>query len=341
MISKIFEFLYDKIFVNIIVKKSTTLVYIEQYGRNKITSTKSKVFETITLSEEMVSFIKASITESPFYYISILDHTLYQGAFPVCTRKSLAYFKNVDSDEIVCIRNSWSVYTPKDELYAIERAYKDIGIDFVFSPFIVLSHIFKDKLDTKMSMFILIEEEKLSLSVFDDFDLVYAEYLSIAEDDEETLIDEEDEDDLDDDFLNDDFGLDDLDELDDLGGLDDMEELDDFGNIEDLDSLDDIDEFSDAKEISQSSDMEESNDSAAANFQNDYQRFLTIQDSVNNFYKSEKYKSEFVENVYLADTVGIGDLKRYLEDEMFMNVFTRKISIEEVLSEIARLELAV
>jgi len=75
-------------------------------------------------------------------------------------------------------------------------------------------------------------------------------------------------------------------------------------------------------------------------FNEDYQRFLLIQSSINNFYKDEKYESAFIQNVYMADGVGISlDLKRYLEEEMFMDVYTRRIDLPSSLCNMAKLEL--
>ena len=70
-------------------------------------------------------------------------------------------------------------------------------------------------------------------------------------------------------------------------------------------------------------------------------RFLLIQSAVNKFYKDDRFKSEFVEAVYIADGVGISkDLKKYLEEEMFLSVYVRHINLAHELCNTAKLELA-
>jgi len=133
----------------------------------------------------------------------------------------------------------------------------------------------------------------------------------------------------------------DLDESIDLDNIDAMDSLEDFGDIEDLDSFDDIDEFAEPEE--QKDLMENDSEApveAVEGFNEDYHRFSLIQSSINDFYKDSKYNSKFVEDIYIADAVGVsGDLKRYLEEEMFLNVFVRQLDLPSELCEIAKAEL--
>ena len=73
----------------------------------------------------------------------------------------------------------------------------------------------------------------------------------------------------------------------------------------------------------------------------DFQRFSLIQSAVNTFYKDEKFESEFIENIYIGDGVGVSsDLKRYLEEEMFLNVYIRHLDLAGELCTIAKMELS-
>ena len=196
-------------------------------------------------------------------------------------------------------------------------------------------------------MFILIEEGAMSLSIFNNSELLYGDYLDIeveiGSDDliMEDILDDEDEDmdlGLDDESIN----------LDDIDSIDDIDELDDFGDIADLDAIDDIDEFSETKdvqaELEEREDIEEQeelSEDESVGLNEDYKRFVLIQSSVNNFYKDEKYSSEFIENVYIADSTGLSsDLKKLLEEEMFLNVYVRRIDLPNELCEVAKMEIS-
>jgi hypothetical protein len=179
-------------------------------------------------------------------------------------------------------------------------------------------------------MFILLEESALSFTIFDNTNLLYAQYLSMqhSKNGEDILMDTS------------------LDEYEEMQGID-LEEItveddssgfDDFTNIEDLDDGEGIDEFSDNVEIQDMDDRTET--ISDSGFNEDYQRFTLIQSALNTFYKDPKYKSQFIESAYIADGVGVSsDLKNYLEEEIFLNVFIRKIDLGSALCEMAKAEI--
>ena len=334
MLSKLFESLYLKVFVNIIVLRANSVVYIEIVDKKGVVvDAAHESFNTVGMDENMYQFISSYINESPFYYVSILDKSISQGASTSCSTKEMSEHFDVGSSKYLCYANRWSCYTPKLDIHSLEKEYSRVGIDFVFSPFIVLAKFFKDKIDTSMAMFILIEDSFVTLSVFDNSQLLYAKHLDMEhyKDSDELLMQGDDSDDIE-------LGIDDDIDLEDMA----TEELDNLGDIEDLDALDDLDEFSDVKDMEEEL-QEELNDLPVKeidSFNEDYQRFLLIQGAINDFYKNDKYQSQFIESTYIADGVGVsGDLKRYLEEEMFLNVYIRNMDLDAEICELAKVEL--
>jgi hypothetical protein len=335
VLGKVFEALYLKVFVNILVKRTGCTVYIELLSKKNVIRSVEENFDTKFINEKMLAFISSYTNESPYYYISILDTSSSQGAIPTCSKNKIGQYHDVTSSEYRCYKEKWSYFTSQSDLYALEKQYKQIGLDFVFSPFVLMASFFQDKIESHMAMFILIEENYLSLAVFDNSELLFAKHLDMRShrDEESVLVYEEDTNDLDE-------GID----LDDINAINDMEALDDFGNIEDLDTFEEIDEFSESKDLEEEFYQEETTVSSKAsisdNFNEDYQRFLLIQNSVKRFYSDNKYNSKFIESVYIADGCGISvDLKRYLEEEMFLSVYVRKIDLSMQVCEMAKAEL--
>lgn len=337
MLSKLFEGLYLKIFVNIVVYRSKSVVYIEVCNKDRVVDSIEESFETTVLSAKMYKFIKSYIGESPFHYISILDKSLSQGAAPTCKSREISQFFDAASSKQLCYADRWSYYTSSPDLHLQQKEYSLFGLDFIFSPFVILANFFKDKIDTHMAMYILIEDNFLSLAVFDHSELLFAEHLDMQHD--------KDSDDLlmdDGSMQNLEFELESSVNLDDIDVEDDIGELDDFGDIEDLDDFEDIDEFSEIKEEEEEfvEEQEEYSTNRSEGFNEDYKRFLLIQSSLNHFYKDDRYKSQFIESVYIADGVGISsDLKKYLEEEMFLTVFVRRTDLSVELCELAKAEL--
>lgn len=340
MFNSLCEILYNKVLVTIVVARENTTVYVEVLNKQGIINVYEEVFETESLNNEMYEYITYFTDETPFFYVSVLDNSISQGAIPTCSKQETSYFYDLSASEHKCFNDKWTYYTEKSDIYEIEKKYKKIGLDFIFSPFVVLAHFFKDKVDGHLAMFILVEEAAISLTVFQNSELLYGKYLEINLDETEELL-------MDDENIIDEIDLDEEDEpmdLDDINTIDDIDELDDFGDIADLDSIEEIDEFSESKdveeELAEREHEEEFPLEESDELNEDYQRFIHIQSSVNNFYKNEKYTSEFVENVYIADSIGLSlDLKRYLEEEMFLNVYIRRIDLAHVVCDLTKAEL--
>ena len=335
MLGKLFESLYLKVFVNIIVSRSKSIVSVETVSKNGVVRSVEESFNTTSLDEKMYDFISSYVSESPFHYISVLDKTFSQGACPTCLTKEMDQYFDTSSSKYLCYNNRWAHYTSKIDIHALEKEYSRVGIDFIFSPFVVLAKFFKDKIDTNMAMFILIEDTFVTLSIFDNSELLYAEHLDMEhyKATDELLMEDQESNDIELDLaINNEMDLDEI----------ASDEFDNLGDIEDLDSLDDIDEFSDTKDLEE--ELQEQLDEVPVkeidSFNEDYQRFLLIQSSINDFYKNDKYESQFIEATYIADGVGIsGDLKRYLEEEMFLNVYVRNMDLNAEICELAKAEL--
>jgi hypothetical protein len=339
VLDKLFESLYLKVFVNIVIKEKSILVYIEIHSKKGVIDNVQSEFETLEVTEKMIDFIQGYIKESPYFYISILDNSLEQGALPTCKKNDFALYYDISSCEYKCYEKRWTYYTSKAELYTLEKKFSELGVDFIFSPFLIVENFFQDKIKGSLALYALVEENFISLAIFEESKLLYAEHIDIHtkdEDDELFLVaNTNDEEDLHLDEQKDGIDLEDID-------IDEDDELEDFADIEDLDSIEEIEEFEESKDIEE--ELLESDtvfdEPDEENFNEDYQRFIAIQSSINRFYKDERYESRFIENIYIADSVSVSsDFKKYLEEEMFFNVYIRHVEIEAELCELAKEEL--
>ncbi|MEK6659423.1 MAG: hypothetical protein AABY36_07075 [Campylobacterota bacterium] len=327
MITKFLKSLYTKVFINIIVEKLQTVVYVEVCSKKEVLQSIRKSFDTTTVNHKMNEFIQTYVKESPFCYISVLDGSPLQGAMPTCVTSEMGRYCDINSSEYRCFSKDWAFYTSEYDLEAIKYEYRTIGVDFIFSPFVMMANFFRDKIDATLSMFVLVEDNYLSFAVFDNSKLLYAEYLDMKhhKDDDDLLMESPEEDELE--------GI----NLEEVNLENDSMVFDDFANIEELDESDVLDEFSEAHEVEQI--VEKKIDVSQDGFSEDYQRFSLIQSALNTFYKDSKYDSKFVETIYIADGIGISpDLKSYLEEEMFLSVYIRKIDLCISLCDMAKAE---
>lgn len=342
MLSKLFESLYLKVFVNIVISRTQTSVYIEISNKKGVLNHAEEVFDTTTINDKMQAFINSYTQETPFNYISLLDTSEFQGAAPTCSAKDFSKFFDADSSKYLCYLNKWAAYTSKSDLQLVKKEYSKIGLDFIFSPFTILARFFKDKIDKTAAMYILVEDGCVSLAVFNDTELLYADYKRFkhAEAAEYSL---EDDASSDDDTLNFNGSID-LDNMDTDINMGELDDFADIGDIEDLDMLEDMDDFSEIKDKHVEELTTEKNTGAEMSdtetFGEDYERFLLIQSSVNHFYKDDKFESIFIEKVFIADGIDSGsELKKYLEEEMFLSVIVRRIDLSAELCDLAKAEL--
>jgi hypothetical protein len=317
MITRFLEGLYKKIIINIIVKDSQTVVSIAVFSKKDMLHNTHKTFDTTTINAQMYEFITEYAKKSPFCYISVLDKSSLQGAVPACKSSEIDKYYDVNLIEYRCFSKDWAFYTSKQEIEAIKQRYKNIGVDFIFSSFAIIANFFKDKIDTSSAMFVLIEENFISFSIFNNSKLLYAEYLKMPQ--KENFINSSDEDRL----LNSLLGINEI----------NMQKINKENSSTISDDLDEIDFINEVSKVLE-------NDTIVNRSSEEYQRFLLIQNSLNTFYKDPKYKSQFIETIYIADSVGLGDeFKRYLEDEMFLNTTITKIDLSAALLDMAKAEI--
>jgi len=338
VLSTLLESLYLKVLVNIVVQRESTLVHIELCSKKGIVDEVSTEFNTTQLNNQMYDFISEYTKESPYFYISILDTSIVQGAIPTCEKNKLGYYYDLSMSEYKCFDKKWTFYTAKNDIYEIEHKYDELGVDMIFSPFVVLANFFQDKINNNLAMYALVQDGFISVAVFENSQLLYAEHLDMltGDESEDILLNDDINEDID---LELDGGID----LEDIDVDEDVDSIDEFADIEDLDSLEDIDEFSDNKDVEEElfeSDAVLPEDDENEAFNEDYQRFTMIQTAVSHFYKDDKYESRFIENVYIADGAGVtNDLKKYLEEEMFFNVYVRQTDLTVEVCELAKMEL--
>ena len=163
-LSGLIKNIYQQVFIGIVVQNSSMKVCIQMFKGKKLHKEISKDFDISEAkpNAEVNDFIRIYMDESPFHYISVLNDTITQGAIPTCSMHEADTFANLDSCVSICNDNKWMVYAEKTELNALQKRFSKNGIDFLFSPFFILSHFFSDKIVGSPSLFVLIQKMPLS-----------------------------------------------------------------------------------------------------------------------------------------------------------------------------------
>lgn len=157
--------------------------------------TKKRVLPSGKIKNETFSFDKNSDKKKFFKllsdiqlnnivtYIAILDNSPFQGALPVANRDEYLWFPEISQykeyDDLLFKKQSnWSLFTLKTELLHTQNNFKDVGLDFIFSPFILPIAVQKRfKLPASTSIFVLAEKDLTIFTIFKGDELLYGTYI--------------------------------------------------------------------------------------------------------------------------------------------------------------------
>jgi hypothetical protein len=340
----VIERFYRKIFIAIVEDGGVSDIRVVAQKRKKILYKESRRFEGDHSVKDVASYLRKYLEESPLHYVAVLNNDVKQGALVGCSEYMADEMEEIIGMKTLCREGKWLLYSTHRELDLLADRYKSIGLDFIFSPFSVLEHFFADKIKGGFALYALGQKDSFSIALFEEGRLEYAHHYPMAE---KSVLGIENEITLsgftegmkDEEEIERGINLDDIESLDDL---DILEELDDLGDIEDLDTIEEIAEFSE-DELT----YEERKVSSFGNnmklemdrFNNDYRRFELIQRTLIRFYGSDQCHNRFVETVYIADAYGGGsELKRYLEEELFLNVIVRHIDVADEVIALSMIE---
>lgn len=340
------ERLFQKIFVSIVPVEDGHEVLSVVLKNKKVLYKEKRHFEGSEPSKNMNRYIQEMIDPSPIYYISTINTLSHQGAHKGCAKGKTQHNDDTKISE-VCRNKNWTLYASLDDLHALTYEYHTVGLDFIFSPFSILEHSFADKMNDMFALYVFAMPGLFTVAIFQGDKLEYAHHYARKKTSPE------------DDALPEasamDFGspVDEQEEeneglisLDDIEGLEDLDIIDDFdslGDIDDLNELEEVHEFSEDMPTNEEKRLGREHsfmikgdmDSSAE----DYERFGYIQKTLQQFYSMDECLNRFIETVCIADSKGGSEeLKRYLEEELFLNVLVRKVDVSETINALAILE---
>ncbi len=250
---------------------------------------------TIPIAErdELTSWYDEIVRTYPHTYVAAMLDTINQGALPECGKRAMERF-GVDAALVhtLCVENRWLVYTSLVEMKWFEQKFKGITFDLLFSPFMILYHAARSRLEKEPALFVLHLGGVAFLAILSEDGLRYAQVLVVPE----TAGDAEDEEEGVEEVT---FDL-------------EMIEEDEVAPISDVDVLG---EFQEEEDRLTGGEDEE----ALEKLEYTLNLFEELKDAIHRFYHDERYPNDFVEKVTIFDTDDLGsDMVRYIQDELFM-----------------------
>ncbi len=332
-ITQIIQKKFSNVFMAIIPEKNEYIIKYKILKNGKILDNDIKKFakgESGEISSKMQKFIMFFQNEYKFVYIAFLLDSLGQNCFPSC---DLVKIKNnnivLDNIIYICIDGKWIIYTSKADIKIIKDKFSEIGIDFIYSPYLILYKNIKDKkYNRKDILHMIYMEDSLTILIKNKDEVIFNAFFKIpykefAFDDEEELKPEED---IDKDIQG--INLDTIESED--------EEFEGFVDIVKLEEEDsDLENDKDILE-SAKKDLEFSSLNDLELYGRDIIIFKFLKSAIEEYYNNNKYNSEFLEKIVIYNDSNISnDIITMIENDLFLDVEIKSIDVKESMVNIS------
>lgn len=301
--------LYQKVIISVDVDMYLCKVKVTHH--KNIHRNEERTFRTVNgdLPIEAAKYIRHIQNGYPHTYIATMSRAKKQGLISGNKlRKFEAFDLNPNTLMIMLVNRKWFAWIDKDDMARFRNKFIKIqGVDFVFSPFCLIYEKIKTRLDKVKKLYILQENGSCSLMIADKDGVYYGGYIPL---DQNSLEIKE--------------------EID--GGNEDVVKFESIGDTNENIIIKDFD--SDKKDDSKSSDL---SDLSTANTM-----ITIIKETLNNFYRDERYASDFIEELLVLDACGISDSSiTHLTNNMMLETQFLRVDVCAEIERLAKMELRI
>jgi len=310
-------------FVAVIVEENRCQIKYNVVKNEVLIESRERTFEISSkdkLGKKVTDFLNALQEDHDITYIALFLNTSGQGVIPACDMAQLeAYHIDKESVQAICVDNRFLMYATHIDTKWADGVFQNIGLDLVFSPFLVLDYYMQqEELPSKegcVVLNILNTSNALTIMITKENQLLYGSFFNVAKDENLLYTDYSEEVSLDDDGALDELDFEDDDEL----------EIEEIGSISDN-----------------------------SNFVNHVlkeQERLTDQDrriikylsaALKEFYSDPLYHGEFIGQAKIYDGAGIdAGIMQYIENELLLDTAAVNISVKDAIIALSIQEVTV
>ncbi len=243
-------------------------------------------------------------------YIALFLNTLGQGLIPVCDENLLEkYHIDRNSIKTICVEERFMMYATLIDIKWADKLFQDVGLDFVFSPFLILDYFIQKEevLSGQVTLNILNTNNALTIMIVKDARLLYGSFFNVAKDENLLYTDYSEHEELDEDES---FDEDDV-------------EMDEIGNITDNSNF--------VNNV-----LKEQVNLGAQ----DERIIKYLSAALREFYSDTLYESEFINQAKVYDGAGMHEgVMAYIENELLLDTRAVNISVREAIINLAQKEV--
>lgn len=298
--------LYQKVIISVDVDVLLCKVKVTYHKNTQYNEERS--FRTVNgdLPIEAAKYIRHFQNRYPYTYIATMSRAKKQGLINGNKlRKFEAFELNPNSLMIMLVNRRWFAWIDKEDMARFRSKFSNIqGVDFVFSPFCLIYEKIKSRLDKTKKLYILQENGACSLMVADKDGVYYGNYIPFEQNNLEIK-----------------EGLESSDE--------DVVKFEAISDINENIIIKDFDSKGEAK--SNLSDLNIANT-----------MINVIKETLNNFYRDERYASDFIEELLILDACGISDNSiTHLTNNIMLETQFLRVDVCAEIERLAKMELRI
>ena len=333
---------FQNLFVAVILNEAESILRCKVFKDGAIQKTFTKTFthtESMDALEKSVeNYLIALQEEYMFVYVAFFLGSMGQGAFEGIGKSAFTKH-NVDSENVfsVTTNNQWSAYASYIEIKWAKNLFSEVGLDLIFSPFIVLNDfVVSQKLKNKPTCYLLNSQDSFCVVIMHEKKLHFGAFFKTQSDTSFTqttpVSDWENE--------EKEEGVTELGDLSAMEEEDDdtMSDLSDLGDIDDIRSIDSFSDMDDSKTLGhfQGIDTVKREDTSLELYGRDLLVYKYLKSSLEEYYHNPLYDSTFIEEIIIFDGYEVSsDLIRQLEDDLMMDVEIHKVDISDRMCDLA------
>lgn len=176
---------FSQVFLSVHADGDSYFVQILRFKSTKLVEKVTREFRRSgnLPSAELVRFIRGYKKKYPFLYIATLIDSGNQGAFGSDFVDSKGIDSYLDDDDLLCLQfDRFGAYVRVDELNFVEDNYKNVGgVDYVFSPFVILNHLLEFRLDFSLKLYAMCDKSAVTIFVANVDGTYFGRYFNFQE----------------------------------------------------------------------------------------------------------------------------------------------------------------
>ncbi len=281
-----------------------------------VETTTFEMEEKEELSQRVIAFLNEVQQKYEQTHIALLINTLGQGVLPGCGKELFKKY-NIDENHVksICYDERFTVYASKIDINWIVKSFEKIGLDFIFSPFLILDHfIQREGPEEEITLYILNLHNGFAMMIMKHKRLLYGAFFNTEK--EENLLYT--------DYTH-------LEE----SGVEQIEEemFEEFEveeeEIEDLEPLEE-------EEIEEVEATEESGEEEFFLFEKDARFVKYLDTALKEFYESPIYESDFIERVRIFDDDKLNEsVIKHIESELLLETRIKSVNTLDAVIDLA------